>query len=258
MKSSHFKHLFGGKFALWMILAAVQVSFLFPKSSESFDLRLHPSFVNGVDRILFWSSDSQMFGVATSWIVSTGTVVKDKHSIWNWSMMQFPREAMCINLNFVYAEQSITGRRLCAYPQPATVRLFINEAPEALFRGAPTFLNRFEQSAPLGIWQFNEESSLDGAMPDVLELSPQEKMIWIATRRAVALVADNKSGRNWSISEDPRKSVSRDLFAIDGRPAISALLERSGKQPAAGRVFDDARPESCLVFDCGDHRITIS
>lgn len=254
MKVSHFKHLFCGKFAIAVVLTASCLApFLSPKPLESFGLRLHAPLVDGINGVFLWCSDSQVGRVATGRVISAGAVVKEEHSFGDCASMQFPRETMSVNLEIPDTEQSVSGRQFPSFPNPASVELFIYEVPEALFWSAPALLDGLEQSSPLPIWKPSSGSPLRHAMLIILERSAKEEMVGITTRRIVALVADEESGCNWSMCYNPRESVCGNLSAVNRGSSVPSFRKRTCEQPATGRFFDNARPESFLVLDGWNH-----
>ena len=89
---------------------------------------LHPAcrtaFLNHVSHVVFMGAEKQMRRIDAGWVIATGAVVQNVQTIRDRTVVQFPRQPMCIDdaWGTVAVERPIAIPSRAASPQPALAR----------------------------------------------------------------------------------------------------------------------------------------
>lgn len=84
------------------------------------------SLFNRVNGVFSFGSKPKVFRINTSRVVSSGAVVKNAHSLWDWAFAENPRSDMGSDWNSgseSFGDIAVTERTFCASPKPTAFGL---------------------------------------------------------------------------------------------------------------------------------------
>lgn len=119
-----------------LIIGELSTGIAFPRLLKSVWHQCASALFNRIHVVIGLSTEKQMIGPNTWWIVAT---VKNLQSLWNLTIMQFPREAMSgwantILLSTTHAESPITKMTDRSRPDPTRI-CSAHVGPKATFNG---------------------------------------------------------------------------------------------------------------------------
>ncbi len=130
--------IFACKFSLKYLFSFVSTSDINYLLLRKFNLRMFFSpcicmatLLRHIYYIIFLCTKKQMFWIYTWWVI---TLMKHKQTIWNFSIMKFPRKAMGNHKTTLYSirPKLTIARKICAsHPKP-TIICFLNFFPKSL------------------------------------------------------------------------------------------------------------------------------
>lgn len=83
----------------------------------------HSPLGNGVTDVFRCRANPQMLGIHTGAIVTTGTIVKHIHAVWNKAIMKLPRKPMCENRSASAVKLAVSSTVFASVPEPASIGL---------------------------------------------------------------------------------------------------------------------------------------
>ncbi len=117
----HIKHASIGKLAPSVLFSARYICGIVLKSQ--------PSLCRGISHIVELISEKKMLRIHAWRII---TFVKNHQSVWNWAIMQFPRNAVSLSRFSAYIYPSIPSPVNTSQPQPARI-CFFDFGPESFW-----------------------------------------------------------------------------------------------------------------------------
>ncbi len=250
-QASHFNNLLRGQLGSWVTLTSKRIASFSPNPFKRLYLRTHATLPDRIHRVILGRPNHQMVRVDTRAIVSTRTIMKHVHSLWNWSVSKFPGKPVSVSMSSVPTKLAVSGSHDRCLPNPAAARCLLNEVPKSFFGSPSVSLNRNEKSPvirsrkpPVG-WH---PSSLKAVRCVHLGQSSKQ-VVRIAARRIVASVTNVVTVWNRTVRQLVGEPMREHLPSTDRQHSVAVWHDRSREHPATGRgVLVNTRPESVDCF----------